>query len=157
MRFARSTAAITALIHEYCFCLDGGDLEGVADLFAHATMTSSSRPDRVLTGRDEIRHNYDGVLLYPDGTPRTLHRITNTTISIGDRDLGDRDPGAATASARSYFDVVQQVENGGPLASILAGEYRDRFVLADGVWRFEHREIRPVFLGDLTHHMRSRR
>lgn len=159
VKFARSTAAITALIHEYCFRLDAGDLDGVADLFANATMTSSSRPDRVLAGRDEIRRNYDGVMLYADGTPRTLHRITNTTIAFAGPDAdaeADGDAGATAASARCYFEVLQHAPPDGPLASILAGEYRDRFVLAAGAWRFEHREIRPLFLGDLTRHMRPR-
>ena len=37
---------ITALVHEYAFLLDRGDLDGVAALFAHAELRST-RNDRV--------------------------------------------------------------------------------------------------------------
>jgi len=144
MNFAHARAAVEALIHEYCYRLDGGDLDGVAELFAGATMTSSLRPDVVLTGRSQVRRNYDGVMLHADGTPRTLHRVTNLTIAFG---------GPTSATSRCYFDVVQQATDG-PLAPILAGEYRDRFALVDDAWRFEHRNIRPALIGDLSHHMR---
>jgi hypothetical protein len=146
MTDAGARPAIEALIHEYCFRLDAGDLDGVADLFTDATMTSSMRPDVVLTGRSEVRRNYDGVLLHDDGTPRTLHRITNTTISF---------TGTTSATARSYFEVLQQASDG-PLGPIIAGEYRDRFELVDGAWRFEHRNICPTLIGDLSRHLRPK-
>ena len=59
--------AITALIHEYAFRLDAGDLDGVAALFEHAELGSSIRPERV-RGSDGARGNYRGVVLYDDGT-----------------------------------------------------------------------------------------
>src|SRR6185312_2778850 len=73
--------AIRALIHEYCFRIDSGDLDGLAALFDRAELGSSVRPER-MRGREEARHYYDGVILYDDGTPQTMHCITNTTIAV---------------------------------------------------------------------------
>jgi hypothetical protein len=137
--------AITALVHEYAFRLDAGDLDGVAGLFAHAELGSSVRPERV-RGAQGARGNYRGVILYDDGTPRTMHCITNVTVRIDD--------GATTASARSYFTVLQAVDDF-PLQPIIAGQYHDRFEKADGVWRFTERIIHPDLIGDLSHHMRG--
>lgn len=137
--------AIRALLHEYCFRLDGGDLDGVADLFAHATMRSPGRTTP-LTGRDEVRTNYDGVVLYDDGTPCTQHHLANTTIVLD----GD------TAASTSYF-VVFQSRPDFALQAVLAGRYVDQFARVEGAWRFTDRMIHPDRIGDLSRHMRSDR
>jgi len=137
--------AIAALVHEYAFRLDGGDLDGVAALFAHAELGSSVRPER-MRGAEQARGNYRGVILYDDGTPHTMHCITNVTVTVDD--------GGTTASARSYFTVLQQVDDF-PLQPIIAGQYRDRFEQVDGVWRFTERIIHPDLVGDLSRHMRG--
>jgi hypothetical protein len=139
------TDAITALVHEYAYRLDAGDLDGVGELFAHAELGSSVRPER-MRGAAEARSNYRGVILYDDGTPRTMHCITNVTVTV--------EPGGATASARSYFTVLQAVDDF-PLQPIIAGQYRDRFERADGAWRFSERIIHPDLIGDLSRHMRG--
>jgi len=137
--------AIRALVHEYAFRLDTGDLDGVAQLFAHAELGSSIRPER-MRGTEESRKNYRGVILYDDGTPRTMHCITNVTVQVDAR--------GTTASARSYFTVLQAVGDF-PLQPIIAGQYRDRFEKADGAWRFTERIIHPDLIGDLSRHMRG--
>src|SRR4029077_9819340 len=73
--------AIRALIHEYAFRIDAGDLDGVAALFEHAELGSSVRPER-MRGAAEVRRNYNGVILYENGTPCTMHCLTNVTITI---------------------------------------------------------------------------
>jgi hypothetical protein len=135
---------ITALVHEYAFRLDAGDLDGVAELFAHAELGSSVRPER-MRGTEQARSNYRGVILYDDGTPRTMHCIANVTVRLDDP--------PATASARSYFTVIQRVDDF-DLQPIIAGQYRDRFEHADGAWRFAERIIHPDLIGDLSRHMR---
>lgn len=136
-------AAITALVHEYAYRIDAGDLDGLAALFAHAELGSSVRPER-MRGAEQARRNYRGVILYDDGTPRTMHCITNLTITL------DSD---ATARARSYFTVLQSTD-GFPLQPIIAGQYHDRFERVDGTWRFTERIIHPDRIGELSHHMR---
>ncbi|MDQ1519596.1 MAG: hypothetical protein QOI55_669 [Actinomycetota bacterium] len=145
MSTSNDFAEITALIHEYAFRIDAGDLDGVAELFEHAELGSSVRPER-MRGTEQARSNYRGVILYDDGTPRTMHCITNVTVHV--------DSGGSTASARSYFTVLQSVD-GFALQPIIAGQYRDRFERAGSAWRFSERIIHPDLIGDLSHHMRG--
>ncbi len=71
--FRATSSEITALIHEYAFRLDAGDFDGVAALFAHAELRST-RHERVRRGSPEARTLYDSVIVYDDGTPRTMHQ-----------------------------------------------------------------------------------
>jgi len=135
--------AIRALVHEYAFRLDSGDLDGVAALFEHAELGSSIRPER-MKGTAQARRNYTGVVLYGNGTPCTMHCITNVTITMADD--------ATTASSRSYFTVIQSLPDF-PLQPIIAGQYFDRFEKHAGEWRFTERIIHPDRTGDLSRHM----
>jgi hypothetical protein len=134
--------AITRLIHEYAFRLDAGDLDGVAALFANAELRST-RTERVRRGAAEARTLYDPVILYDDGTPRTIHQLTNLTVDVERPD----------ARARCYFTVLQVTGLG--LHPILVGEYRDRFSFVDERWRFSERVFDPRLFGDLSGHMRA--
>jgi 3-phenylpropionate/cinnamic acid dioxygenase small subunit len=135
---------IASLVYRYAELLDEGDLDGVAALFEHATWGSGTRTER-MRGTEQVRHMYDGVVLYEDGTPRTKHVITNLVI--------DHEDGTTHASARSYFTVLQAHD--GVLQPIIAGRYHDRFENVDGEWRFAERIIHPDLQGDLSHHMRG--
>ena len=137
-----SVGEITALVHEYAFRLDRGDLDGVAALFAHAELRST-RGGPVRRGAAEARTLYDPVILYDDGTPRTMHQLTNVTVRVN----------GPAAEARTYFTVLQVTGLG--LHPILAGEYRDRFAHVDGRWRFTERVFDPKLFGDLSRHMRA--
>jgi hypothetical protein len=133
---------VTALIHEYAFRLDAGDLDGVAALFADAELRST-RNDRVRRGSAEAREIYEPVILYDDGTPRTVHQLTNVTVTVDGSEAG----------ARSYFTVLQVTRQG--LHPILVGEYRDRFAVIDGRWAFTERIFDARLFGDLSGHMRA--
>jgi ketosteroid isomerase-like protein len=133
---------ITALIHEYAFLLDAGDLDGVAALFERAEL-HSTKHDRVLRGSAEARTLYDHVSIGTDGTPGTMHQLTNVTVHVEGDD----------ATARSYFTVLQVTAQG--LHPILAGEYRDRFRRIDHAWRFTERVFAPKLIGDMSRHLRS--
>lgn len=133
---------ITALVHEYAFRLDRGDLDGVAALFANAELRST-RNDRVRRGVAEARTLYDPVILYDDGTPQTVHQLTNVTVRVD----------GSAAESRSYFTVMQVTNLG--LHPILVGEYRDRFAFVDGGWEFTERVFDPRLVGDLSSHMRA--
>jgi len=140
-------AAIAALVYAYAERLDAGDLDGVAALFEHATWGSSAR-DGQLRGAAQVRRAYDGVILHEDGTPSTKHVITNLVI--------EGDSVAGTASARSYFTVLQ-ARPGLALRPIIAGRYHDRFERAgdEAAWGFAERVILTDLVGDLTHHLRD--
>ena len=141
---AEARTEITALIHGYAELLDTGDLDGVAALFANADYGTPNQGR--IRGTETVRKVYEPVILYDDGTPRTKHVITNVTVTI--------EPDAMTASAASYFTVLQQVDDT-PLQPIIAGRYHDRFECADGSWRFSERMILPDLVGDLSRHMRG--
>jgi hypothetical protein len=133
---------ITALLHEYAFRIDAGDLDGVSALFEHAELRST-RHDRVLRGTTEARTLFEPVIVKGDGTPETMHQITNVTVAVDGDD----------ATSRCYFTVLQVTRLG--LHPILVGEYRDRFTSVDGKWRFTERVFVPRLFGDLSEHMRG--
>jgi 3-phenylpropionate/cinnamic acid dioxygenase small subunit len=137
--------AITALVHRYAELLDSGDLDGVAALFERATWGAGTR-EFTVQGTEQVRHMYDGVILYEDGTPRTKHVITNLVIEVP--------PDRATAAARSYFTVLQATD-GLALQPVIAGRYHDRFARDGDTWRFAQRIIHPDLQGDLSRHMRG--
>jgi 3-phenylpropionate/cinnamic acid dioxygenase small subunit len=139
-----SRDAISELIFTYAERIDAGDLPGVAALFEAATYGSvqggSYRGSAALL---EVLQRL--VILYPDGTPRTKHVTTNLVIDV--------DEAANTASARSYFTVLQATEPL-PMQPIVAGRYQDRFVRERGTWRFVERLIAMDLIGDLSRHLR---
>ena len=81
---------------------------------------------------------------YPDGTPGTKHVISNLHLEI--------EEAAGTASARSYWTVLQAVP-GLPLQPILAGRYHDRFARDPDGWYFVERQYLIDLVGDVSHHM----
>jgi len=82
---------------------------------------------------------------YPNGTPLTKHVTTNVMVDV--------DESGDTATARSYFTVLQAVPGELALQPIIAGRYRDHFERADGVWRFTGRHMVVDLMGDLGHHL----
>jgi hypothetical protein len=134
---------IAQLIFEYAERIDAGDLAGVADLLAGAGFGAGTGP--LVHGRDEVLALYRStVRIYDDGTPRTKHLVTNLAVKV--------DPSSETATARSYFTVLQQVDKG-PLGPIVSGRYRDQFANHEGIWRFSERRIHTDLVGDVSAHM----
>src|SRR4029453_9969248 len=118
---ADSAREIENLLYTYAERIDGGDLEGVADLFAHGRILPSPDASRKATfeGREAVLGMYRAATrLYENGTPRTRHVTTNAIIEAQD------DGGTATAG--SYYPVLQQREPL-PLQPIICGHYHDTF------------------------------
>jgi len=138
---------IENLLYVYAERIDAGDLEGVADLFAHGRILASpdASPAQAVEGREAVLAMYRGsTRLYEDGTPRTRHVTTNAIIEV--------EAGAERASARSCFTVLQRVE-ALPLQPIISGRYHDSFQRIDGRWWFDTRIMRIDLVGDLSHHL----
>ncbi len=136
--------AITALIYSYAERLDAGDLDGVAQLFAHATLRTDGFPGEMRGSEQALELYRNSAILY-DGKPCTKHVTTNLIIDVDDD--------GRTASARSYYSVLQARPEL-PLQVIIAGRYHDRFVRTDGVWHFTDRLIFIDLLGDLRFHLK---
>ncbi|MYB10870.1 MAG: nuclear transport factor 2 family protein [Acidimicrobiia bacterium] len=142
-----SARQIENLMYTYAERIDGGNLEGVADLFANGRIVASpdAPVETVVAGRDEVLGMYQGsTRLYPCGTPRTKHVTTNAIIEVDDD--------AGTASARSYYTVFQQLDDF-PLQPIITGRYHDTFHRIDGEWWFDQRTMLVDQLGDLSRHL----
>ncbi len=152
-----SARAIENLLHTYALRIDAGDLDGVADLFAHGRILGQEDgpPETVFEGRDGVRAMYEmATRLYDDGTPRTKHVTTNAIIDVDD------DAGSATAQT-SY--LVTQATDDLPLQIIITGHYRDTFQRLDDVdgaargtgrWWFDSRTMYVDQVGDLSHHLK---
>jgi 3-phenylpropionate/cinnamic acid dioxygenase small subunit len=137
--------AINSLLMTYAECVDAGRWDEVAAMFEHATYRIE-RADEAQTssyqGAEQVRAFCEATRLYPDGTPRTKHVITNVVIEVD----GDR------ADARSYATVFQQTDVL-PLQAIACGRYVDRLERVRGTWRFADRLMTGFLLGDRSQHV----
>jgi 3-phenylpropionate/cinnamic acid dioxygenase small subunit len=139
-------ASVARLVFGYAERLDAGDLDGMASLFSTATLrTTGPAGITTFTGKAEVFGAFDGsVQRFEDGTPSTKHVTTNLIVDAG--------ADGETASARSYFTVLQ-ARPALPLQVVIAGSYRDEFVLGDDGWRFSDRLIRIELVGNLSEHL----
>jgi 3-phenylpropionate/cinnamic acid dioxygenase small subunit len=137
--------AIQTLLVTYAECVDAGRLSDAAALFEHATyrVVRDGEDDPVhAQGAADVERFFAITRLYPDGTPRTKHVITNVDIRL------DSDH----ASSRCTVTVFQQTD-ALPLQPIASGHYVDRFERVDSVWRFTERELRDFLYGDRSQHI----
>lgn len=136
---------IENLIYSYAEKIDAGDLDGVAQLFRDAEIVAPAHGSRQVGYQQVLAMYQHSTRIYEStGTPKTKHLTTNVIIDIAE--------GAVTASARSYFTVIQATD-ALPLQPIISGRYRDSFDKVDGVWRFSCREMNVDLLGDLSAHL----
>lgn len=140
---ASSEIAIANLVYRYAECIDSGDLEAASELFRHARVYMGAELGEV--GHEQVLALwYQSIVIYPDGTPRTKHVITNPIIEV--------DETAGTGTCRTYYTVMQQAGDGG-LQAVICGRYHDRFERVDGNWRFSHRDYSLHDLpGDMSRH-----
>jgi hypothetical protein len=144
---ADAAREIENLLHTYAERIDGGDLEGVADLFVHGRILASpdAGPEGAIVGRAGVLKLYRAsTRIYDDGSPHTKHVTTNSIIEV--------EEGARAAAARSYFTVFQRLDDF-PLQPIIAGRYRDTFKRIDGSWWFDTRIMIVDLVGDLSRHL----
>jgi ketosteroid isomerase-like protein len=137
--------AITKLIYTYAERIDAGDFDGVAELFADATLTFEGYGDAV-TGRDAVARLYErSTRRYKNGTPCTKHVMTNVIVEVADD--------GGSAASRSYFTVLQAVPDALALQPVIAGRYRHTYARDDNGWHVVTMHITIDLVGDLSHHM----
>src|SRR5687767_108140 len=100
---ASAEREILNLIYTYADRLDGGDVDGVAELFEHAVITAEG--GREIRGRDDVKRMYN-----PTGTSRTplpeesrrptKHVTTNVILDI--------DEGQGRARSRAMYTVLTE-------------------------------------------------
>jgi ketosteroid isomerase-like protein len=136
---------VARLIYTYAERIDAGDFAGVAEVFAHATLTFEGFGDAV-SGVDAVQALYERTTRrYDNGTPRTKHVMTNVMVDVADD--------GASATSRSYFTVFQAVPGALTLQPVIAGRYRNTYACVEGEWRFTAMHIIIDLTGDLGHHM----
>ena len=143
-----SARLIENLLYTYADRIDRGDLDGVAELFAHGRIhgQEGGGPETVFEGRDGVRNLYGmATRIYDDGTPKTHHVTTNARIEV--------DEEAGTARCSSYYAVSQATDDL-PLQLIITGRYHDTFHRIDGAWWFDSRTMFVDQTGDLSHHLK---
>lgn len=139
-----STQAIHNLLYRYAEAIDAGRLTDAAALFRHARIEAGGNGTLDHAGLLALWQRI--LILYPCGTPRTRHLISNPIIEI--------DEATGTAEARSCYTVFQATEQL-PLQPIASGRYLDRFARIDGEWCFTERAYRLDLVGDMSRHLRN--
>jgi hypothetical protein len=125
--------ACERLVYDYGRALDLGDMSAAADFFAeNGSMARPMAPGQVIQGRETIRAS----LLTRPKTLLTKHLATNIVIDVESRD---------TASGLSYLTMVATTPAADATPPHLSpgpvyfGEFKDRFVRENGVWKFAER------------------
>jgi hypothetical protein len=138
--------ACERLIFAYTRALDLGDPSGAADFFAEqGSLARPMAPDQVIQGREAIRAS----LLTRPKTLLTKHLTTNVLLEV---------ESAERASGISYLTMIATTPAAGAAAPHLSpgplyfGEFKDRFVLEEGVWKFFERRgsIQLKFAGSIA-------
>lgn len=137
---------ITNLLYRYAELMDLGELEQAANLFREAKVKFAEGV--YMHGAEAMLSAWQtNVKLYPCGTPRTKHVITNPIVEI--------DASGTRASCRSYYTVLQSTPDL-PLQVIASGRYHDQFELQEGEWLFVERDYSLFdFQGDMSSHLIS--
>ena len=78
---SNSATEIANLLYRYAELMDGGELEAVAEMFRHARMKSRSAGE-LLDNAGMLEQWRRFVKIYPCGTPRTKHVVTNPIIEV---------------------------------------------------------------------------
>jgi SnoaL-like domain len=125
--------ACERIVHAYSRALDLGDLSGAADFFAeHGSMARPMAPDQIIQGRETIRT----ALLTRPRTLLTKHLATNVMIDVESRDAASGISCLTMISTTPPPDAKPPFVSQGP---IYFGEFKDRFVRENGVWKFLER------------------
>lgn len=137
--------AITQLLYRYGRLMDAGDFEGAAGLLADARVRLGEGQE--MPGSAMAALWRERVILYPCGTPRTQHIITNPIVEV--------DASGRSARCSSLYTVYQEAPDL-PLQIIAGGRYEDAFEQSADGWRFAFRDYTHFsFTGELRHHLRS--
>lgn len=133
---------IEHILVRYAELFDEGRWKECAALFRHGRMSSSF--DGQWRGEAEFLQQHERYSIrYDDGTPKTIHLITNIRIEIADD--------ARTAESMCYVTVFQRTEQL-PFQPIYTGQYFDMFHKVDGEWFIKERVSKARLRGDQSRH-----
>lgn len=132
------------LLFQYANLIDAGNFSAIGELFAQGKILSQNGQP-IAEGKESVEKLYKSTTrLYPCGTPKTQHIISNIII--------EHDPSADYCNSYSRFTVLQLTEEN-TLTPIIAGSYEDSFIQQNGLWQFATRKMIPGLIGDTTKHL----
>lgn len=142
---ADSVNEIRNMLYKYCWLVDRGQYDEIAEMFKDATIAYEGVPGYT---KDPVAHANsfkDANQTYEDGTPHTFHMCINPMIEV------DLENGTATAD---HYTVVLQGKTGefGPMIIVMDYKY-DKLVFENGHWKFVYRNQCNRAVGDLSHHL----
>ena len=137
--------AITKVVVSYVELCDRGDLEGLANVFARATVRVHGSADELRGAKAYKEFIEQGVQFYA-GVPSTKHLVSNLIVEVDDE--------RRTATARSYYTAFQTRPEL-PLQPILTGRFHDRLERDGDDWHIVDREIYADLIGDLRFHVKG--
>ncbi|MGI9603005.1 MAG: nuclear transport factor 2 family protein [Acidimicrobiales bacterium] len=119
---------IRNLVARYCHAYDQGRVDEYCELFVEDA-SFQVPPDITADGADQIREKIAAGAV---GAPPAQHVTYNTVIDVGD-----------DGSAKGWSDFMYVAA--GPENTIsIVGRYLDDFVLHDGTWKFQRRQVEFV-------------
>lgn len=125
--------ALRALKVRYArFCDDNYDPEGIASLFTPDGVWDGGPLFGRVEGHDAIIAHFRGA---PSRLPWALHFTLAPELTL------EGDPGPARRAHGTWYlwqPCIRRSKDGTDHEAWLTGRYADRYVKADGVWRFEH-------------------
>ncbi len=125
--------ACERIVHAYSRALDLGDMSAAADLFAeNGSMARPMAPEQVIQGREAVRAS----LLTRPKTLLTKHLATNVMIDVESRDSARGISCLTMIATTPPTDAKPPFNSAGP---VYFGEFKDRYVRENGVWRFLER------------------
>ncbi|QJB68817.1 nuclear transport factor 2 family protein [Parasphingorhabdus halotolerans] len=142
---ANAAIDIPNLIYRYANAIDAADFDGAAAMFDHGHVVANGHE---IKGAENIKTMWESwIRLYPDGTPRTRHIITNPIIELSDD--------ATTATCHAQWTVLQATDEL-PLQPIATGRYRDRFAIIGGAWSYTEKEyLQTDLVGNTSGHTKQ--
>ena len=123
---------IRDLLYNYCFCMDEGRFDELAQLFTSDGVWTA--PYRTATGPAAIAAWLKQSV---PPSPKRMHFVMNSVINID----------GINADAKSNYLVMVEGPNG-PEPSV-CGTYMDVLVWLPEGWRFQRRELVHAFKGEM--------
>jgi hypothetical protein len=130
---------LMGLISRYAIYIDTANFTAFAELFRHGRWGACNGYDETLA----FMENH--IILYPDGTPRTMHCVSNVAIDVA----GDE------ATAESYASVFQQLDLSDPITTIAGVHYHDTFKRREDGWAFDVRDLVVRLTTSQSDHLRN--
>jgi len=159
-RFQQTSLArqvIEEIMYRYAYCIDTADIETLGNIFAAGALISQDGTET--RGPKAITELFSEAIIFYDAdgnkVPYVRKQCSPLTRHVTTNVITEFDNQIAVADVKSYFTVYQTIDGANPI--IAGGRYEDRFERDPYGWHLIERRILIDNLGDMSHHLKSRR